>query len=91
LSNEEKERKKKEHLCAYCGSADHYLNKCTLKNKNKPSSSSSYVSNPKPKPTPRKISDQPDVKLPIFEFTLYLSDVSTKTKILLDCGSQFNI
>ena len=68
------------------------LDKCPLKNKNKPSSSSTYATNPEPKVTPRRrISDQPNVKLPIFEFTLNVSNVSTKTKILLDCGSHLNL
>ncbi len=92
LSNEEKERRRKEHLCAYCGSADHAINNCPLKNKNKASSSSAHISNPEPKTIPRpRISDQPNVKLPVFEFSLNVSNISTKTKILLDCGSQLNL
>ncbi len=93
LSNEEKERRRKEYLCAYCGAADHSLDKYPLINKNKSSStSSSHMTNPEPKLIPRpRISDQPDVKLPIFEFSLNVSNISTKTKILLDSGSQLNL
>ena len=86
MSNEKKERRK-EHHCAYCGSANHSLDHCPLVNRNKASSSSSHITNLEPKTIPR-ISDQPDVKLPIFEFSLNISNISTKTKILLDCGSQ---
>jgi len=67
LSNEEKERRKKEHLCAYCRSSNHSLDHCPLVNRNKASSSSSHITNLEPKTIPRiRISDQPDVKLPIF-------------------------
>jgi len=35
LSNEEKERRKRENLCLYCGSSQYTLDNCPLKNKNK--------------------------------------------------------
>jgi len=75
----------------YCGSAYHFLEKFLLKNKNKPTTSS-HLSNPKPNTSPRaRISDQPDVKLPIFEFNHNVSNISTKTKILLDSSSQLSL
>ena len=75
----------------YCGSAAHFLEKCPLKNKNKPTSSS-HLSNPKPNTSLRtRISDKPDVKLPIFEFNLNVSNFSIKTKILLDSDSQLSL
>ena len=92
LSKEEKDRRRKENLCLYCGSSQHTLEKCPLKNKNKPSTSSSHITNPKPKTTPRpRISDNPNLNLPIFEFTLSVSNTTTKAKILLDSGSQLNL
>ena len=92
LSNEEKERRRKEHLCAYCGSAYHSLEKCPLANKNKASPSSSHITNPEPKNTYRpRISDQPDVKLPIFEFTINVSNTSTNAKILLDSVTRSDL
>jgi len=91
LSTEEKERRKRENLCAYCGSPDHSLDNCTRKNKNK-TSSTSHITNIESKPVLRpRISDQPDLKLPIFEFQLKVSNISVKTKILLDSGSQLNL
>ena len=92
MSNEEKERRRKEHLCAYCGSVNHSLDHYPLVNRNKVYSSSSHITNLEPKTIPRiRISDQFDVKLLIFEFSLNVSNISTKTKILLDCGSQLNL
>jgi len=92
LSKEEKERRRKEHLCVYCRSADHSLDYCPLVNRNKAFSGSSHITNLEPKTIPRiRISDQPDIKLPIFEFSLNVSNISTKAKILLDCCSQLNL
>jgi len=96
LSKEEKERRRKENLCLYCGSPDHSLDNCPLKNKYKPSTSTSHMTNPefnlKEKSTRRpRISDQPNLKLPIFEFTFKILKTTTKAKVLLDCGSQLNL
>jgi len=94
LSNEEKERRRKENLCLYCGSSQHSLNNCPLKNKNKNNnknkpSSSTYISNPEANPTPRpRISDS---NLPIYEFTLNIENSNSTAKILLDTGSQINL
>ena len=97
LSNEEKERRRRENLCLYCGSSQHTLDNCPLKNKNKnnnnnknkPSSSSTYISNPEVKPTPRpRISN---TNLPIYEFTLNIENTKSTAKILLDTGSQINL
>jgi len=95
LSNEEKERRRRENLCLYCGSSEHSLDNCPLKNKNKsnnknkPSSSSTYISNPEANPTPRpRISDS---NLPIYEFTLNIENTNSTAKILLDTGSQINL
>ena len=90
LSNEEKERRRRENLCAYCGSAEHSLENCSLKNKYKKSTTSAHISNFEFKPRPR-ISDQPNIKLPIFEFNLKVSNIKTKAKILLDSGSQLSL
>jgi len=92
LSKEEKERRKKENLCLYCGSSQHSLDNCPIKNKNKPSSSTSHITNTDLKNAPRpRISEQPNTKLPIFEFTLNVLESSIQTKILLDSGSQINL
>jgi len=53
-------------------------------NSKKTSSNSSYITNPEP-------SDQRDVKLPIFKFTLNVSNISTETKFFLNFGSQLNL
>ena len=96
LSNEEKERRKRENLCLYCGSSKHLLENCPLrnnnKNNNKPSSGSTYISNPESQPSSRpRISDNPDLNLPIYEFTLKIANTTSTTKILLDTGSQINL
>ena len=87
LSNEEKERRKK-NLCLYCGSSNHSLDNCPIKNKYKSPSSTTHITNPKPRP---RVSDQANLKLPIFEFTLNVLKSSVKTKVLLDSGSQLNL
>ena len=92
LSDEEKERRKRENLCLYCGSSNHTLGNCPLKNKKKSPSSTSHITNPEPKAKERtRISDQQNLSLPIFEFTLNVLKSSVKTKILLDSGSQLNL
>ncbi len=96
ISNEEKERRRKENLCMYCGSASHTLDNCPLKKKNNPndpSTSTSYVSNPtNNQNTSRpRISDDPNISQLIIKFNLQVSNVSINTKILLDSGSQFNL
>ena len=92
LSQVEKDRRRRENLCFYCGSADHKLDKCPFKNKNKNFASTSHVSNPQPAFTPRpRVSDKPNANLPIFEFTFNYEKGSTKTKVLLDSGSQINL
>ncbi len=95
LSEEEKERRRRENLCLYCGSSQHSLDNCPLKNKNKninknkPSSSSTYISNPEVNSIPRpRISDS---NLPIYEFTLNIENTNSTVKILLDTGSQINL
>ena len=91
LSNEERERRIREHLCLYCADPDHIRENCPKLKKNKPSSSS-HISNPVLNSTLRpRISDQPNHRLPIFDFTLSISDVSVNSKILLDSGSQLNL
>jgi len=97
LSNEEKERRRKENLCAYCGSKNHQVNNCPLKNKvnednNKPSSSNAFISNPefKPKPRPR-LSDDPSLNAPVVEFNLQTPNSSCNVKLLIDSGSQLNL
>jgi len=81
VSNEEEGKKGKEYLCAYCGSAEYSPDRCPLVNRKKASSSSSHITNPEPKTIPSiRISDQPDVKLAIFRFTLIVSNISTETK-----------
>ena len=92
LSNEEKERRKRENLCLYCGSPNHSLNNCPIRNKSKASSSTSHITNTKPKISPRiRVTDQPNLNVPIFEFTLNILKSSIRTKILLDTGSQLNL
>ena len=96
LSNEEKERRRRENFCLYCGSSQHSLDNCPFKNKNKnnnknnkPSSSSTYISNPEIKPIPRpRITDS---NLPIYEFTLNIENSNSTAKILLDTSSQINL
>ena len=92
LSKEEKDRRRKENLCMYCGSSEHSLNNCPLRNKYKSSSSNVHISNLEPKTITRpRISDLPNVNLPIYEFTIKVNNSKTKTKILLDSGSQLNL
>ena len=70
------------------------LNNCPLRNKFKSSSSNVivHISNPEPITIPRpRISDLPNVKLPIYEFTIKVNNSKTKNKILLDSGSQLNL
>ena len=96
LSKEEKERRRKENLCLYCGSANHTLDNCPLKNKKNNSNNSpstSYLSTPsnsEKMPRPR-LSDNPDITQPVIKFNLKVSDATVKTKTLLDSGSQFNL
>jgi hypothetical protein len=96
LSKEEKERRRKENLCLYCGSTDHQLDNCPIKNRkrnnnNSTSSNTTYVTNPETtKPRPR-LSDNPNVKTATFEFNISTSNASVKTKILIDSGSQLNL
>jgi len=76
----------------YCGSSEHSLNNYPLRNKFKSSSSNVHISNPEPTTIPRpRISDLPNVKLPIYEFSIKANNSKTKTKILLDSGSQLNL
>jgi len=92
LSKEEKDRRRKENLCMYCGSSEHSLNNGPLRNKFKSSSSNVHIGNPEPTTIPRpRISDLPNVKLPIYEFTIKVNNSKTKNKILLDSGSQLNL
>jgi len=92
LLKEEKDRRRKENHCMYCGSSEHSLNSCPLRNKFKSSSSNVHISNPEPTTIPRsRISDLPNVKLPIYEFTIKVNNSKTKTKILFDSGSQLNL
>eukprot|EP00833_Pecoramyces_ruminatium_P008767 jgi/Orpsp1_1/1182799/evm.model.c7180000082704.1 len=91
LSKEERERRIREHLCLYCAEPNHTRENCPKLKKNKPSSSS-HITNPVSNSTPRpRISDQPNHRLPIFEFNLSISKVSVNAKILLDSGSQLNL
>ncbi len=97
LTKEEKERRRRENLCLYCGSSEHTLENCPLKNKNnnnsntnKYSSNSTHISNIVPTPRSR-ISDQPNSNLPIYEFSLKVENINSKAKILLDTGSQINL
>jgi hypothetical protein len=96
LSKEEKEKRRKENLCLYCGSTDHQLDNCPIKNRkrnnnNSTSSNTTYVTNPETtKPRPR-LSDNPNVKTATFEFNISTSNASVKTKILIDSGSQLNL
>ncbi len=80
LSKEEKERRRKENLCLYCGSSEHSLDKCPLRNKHnnnnnnnnynsKYASNSTHISNIESTSRPR-ISDQPNSNLPIYAFSL---------------------
>ena len=76
----------------YCGSSEHSLKNCPLRNKFKSSSSNVHISNPEPTTIPRpRISDLPNVKLPIYEFSIKANNSKTKTKILFDSGSQLNL
>ena len=97
ITREEKERRRKEHLCFYCGSKNHQVNNCPLKNKvneddNKPSSSNAFISNPgsKPKSRPR-LSDDPSLNAPVAEFNLQTLNSSCNAKLLIDSGSQLNL
>jgi len=97
LSKDEKERRKRENLCLYCGSPDHQLNQCPKRNKkdNNSGASSSktttFITNPEVKERRPRISDDPNVNTPTFEFRLDLPHSSVKTKILIDSGSQLNL
>jgi len=97
LTPEEKERRRNENLCLYCGSSEHQVLNCPLKNKttntnNKSSNNySTLFSYPvfKPKSRPR-LSDT-SLNVPITEFSLETINSSCIAKLLLDSGSQFNL
>ena len=79
-------------IILHCGSSEHLLNNCPLRNKFISSSSNAHISNPEPTTIPRpRISDLPNVKFPIYEFTIKVNNSKTKTKILLDSGSHLNL
>ena len=96
LTPEEKERRRKENLCFYCGSKDHQVNNCPLKNNqnnNQPSSSNTFISNSESKQAKSRprLSDNPSLNAPVAEFSLQVSNSSCKAKLLLDSGSQLNL
>ncbi len=88
LSKEEKDRRRRENLCLYCGSADHLVDNCPLIKKNL--KNNTHITNLEDTHRPR-VSDQPNTKLPIYEFSLHIASIDTKAKILLDSGSQLNL
>ena len=97
LSKEEKERRKRENLCLYCGSASHTLETCPKKGKNNKTTHSfmaiprktfrerqSYlIQEQQARARAREIPDQP-----VVEFDL---SCSYQTNILIDSGSKFNL
>jgi len=93
LTKEEKERRRRENICLYCSFPDHSLDNCPVKNKYKHSTDTSHMTNSetslKENFTRRpRISDLPNSKLPIFEFTFNILKTTTISKVLLNCSSQ---
>ena len=95
LSYDEKERRRKNNLCLYCGSPDHNLESCPKRN-NKTKHSTSLMSVPSKTYRKRqvKIMREQRIKensLPeqtVMEFNL---SVDYQTDILVDSGSKFNL
>ena len=94
LTPEEKERRRNENLCLYCGSSEHQVLNCPLKNKTTNTNNQSSNNNStlfsypvfKPKSRPR-LSDDTSLNVPITEFSLETINSSCKAKLLLDSGS----
>jgi len=96
ISKEEKERRKRENLCLYCGSSDHLLDNCPKKN-NKSKFTSSLMSIPRKSYRERQSNitkvhqENKDNEIPeqtLMEFSL---SAEFKTDILIDSGSKFNL
>jgi len=90
LSKEEKERRRRENLCMYCGRSNHILDDCPLRKKK--NNTSSFITDIKPKNgTNQTIPDDPDSDQYVFDFDLIFADLNIPTKILIDTGSQYNL
>ena len=79
---QEKERRKRENLCVYCGSPDHSLKDCTKKNKNKENISMVSI--------PAKASNLNNSSQEHLATEFKLSFELTP-KILIDSGSKLNL
>ena len=92
LSKEEKERRRRENLCAYCGDANHKLNDCPKRRRNPKNNSqiSAHVTNSEFKRRIR-VSDNINAYQTIIDFNVKTPESTVKTKILLDSGSEFNL
>ncbi len=87
LPKEEKERRRRNNLCLYCGSASHSLKDCPVKRNKENSTSSTFMSIPTgPTPIPRRrtINDSEFV----IGFSIYSDD---EIPILIDSGSELNL
>jgi len=96
LSKEEKERRKRENLCLYCGASNHTLDNCPKKN-NKSKYSSSYMSVPSKSFRERQYEILREERrsrennLPeqtVMDFNI---SVEYQTEILIDSRSKFSL
>jgi len=95
ISKEERERRKRENLCLYCGSASHTLDTCPKKGKNNKTTHSfmaiqiktfrerqtDLIQEQQARARAREVPDQP-----VVEFDL---SCSYQANILIDSGSKF--
>jgi len=85
LSKEEKERRKKENLCLYCGSPDHSIDGCP-KRKAKESRSSTFMSSNTTKPCDTTHSQKSNNFVVTFKF-----NGKNSSDVLIDSGSAINL
>ena len=91
LSKEEKEYRRKENLCLYCGSPTHAVKDCPKRtNKNEPSSSTTLVSKPLSNSTFNQVNNS-EFPQNLFNFTLGFNNSSIPIDILVDSGSCYNL
>jgi len=87
LSNEEKERRKKNNLCLYCGSSKHKLDSCPKRTK-KPTEKTSFMSVPTTVPTQNERSNNRRNEQATSNFKL---SYELDTEVLIDTGSALNL
>jgi len=91
LSKEEKEYRRKENLCLYCGSPTHSIKDCPKRtNKDESSSSTTLVSKPLSNSTLNQVNNS-ESSQSLFNFTPGFNSSSIPVDILVDSVSCYNL